>query len=265
MAWGDAMPPDGSRSGYELLLCVGAGESGRDPITEVFMATDDQSSPPPVRASKRDWERVTNNQAWSPALCLLELRDRVAALEAMAKTAALLVPKEGPALVLSEDAFQALEAAGGRASDAPAGGGLTVEKLAECLPGNAWQGPEGYNRRFFAEHLLSHPITGPRLRTEPTPAVAPAGGVTVDELEHILGRGLLATRGAARWLINHPRIGPLLRGEGAGAPKRVVLPEEPFYPSVVKGGVYYMNGCRDAWAAARAEVERQQQGVQADG
>lgn len=103
------------------------------------MATDDQVTPRP--ATEEDWGSVCD---WAKvgdrfAPCLLELRRRV----------------------------EALEAAGGRVPAAPAGGGLTVEQLAECLPGNAWQGPNGYSRRVFAEHLLSHPITGPRLRTEP--------------------------------------------------------------------------------------------------
>jgi hypothetical protein len=252
MAWGDAMPQDGSRSGYKLLLCVGAGESGRDPITEVFMATDDQVTPPPWRASEKVWKSVgliATGMAgpactYGFARCVLELRDRVEALEAMAKTAALLVHEAGPTLALSEDAFQALDAP---PVPAPAGGWsgvavdclppispavwvgtpadvapqvvpttstvLTVDELADCLPANAWAGPEGYSRQAFARHLLGH-----------------------------------------------PRIGPLLRGEGAGVSKRVVLPEEPLYPPLVSGGAYYMDGFDDAWAAARTEVERQQGG-----
>jgi hypothetical protein len=136
-----------------------------------------------------DWAKVGDR--FAP--CLLELRRRV----------------------------EALEAAGGRVPAAPAGGGLTVEQLAECLPINAWQGPKGYSRRFFAEHLLSHPIAG-----------------------------------------------PLLRGEVAPAPVRVVLAKRPPLPehptSGLTGGIY-LNGYVDCWAAARAEVERQQQGGQADG
>ena len=97
-------------------------------------------------------------------------------------------------------------------------------------------------------------------------AAPPTGGVTVGELEHILGRGLLATRGAARWLINHPRIGPLLRGEGGPAPKRVVLPEDPPFWRMpyVEGPGSADAIARAVWAAARAEVERQQQGGQVD-
>jgi hypothetical protein len=208
------------------------------------MATDDQSSPPPVRASEQDWKRIADSWAWSPSLCLLELRDRVAALEA----------------------------AGGRVPAAPDGGGLTVEQLAECLPGNAWQGPNGYSRRVFAEHLLSHPITGPRLRTEPTPAAAPAG-VTVDELADCLPASASTgpygynRQAFAGHLLDHPRIGPLLRGEGAAAPKRVVLPEEPPFWRMpyVEGPGAVDALARAVWAAARAEVERQQQGGQADG
>ena len=101
-------------------------------------------------------------------------------------------------------------------------------------------------------------------------AAPPTGGVTVGELEHILGRGLLATRGAARWLINHPRIGPLLRGEGAGPPKRVVLPEEPpdrDPPTWMDDRQAYAWCCgrSAAWADFVTEVVRQQQGGQADG
>lgn len=210
MAWGDAMPPDGSRTGYMLLLCVGAGESGRDPITEVFMATDDQSSPPPVRASKRDWERVTNNQAWSPALCLLELRDRVEALEAAGGVKVDFLPPISPAVWVGTPAGVAPQVV------PPTSTVLTVDELADCLPANAWAGPEGYSRQAFARHLL-----------------------------------------------DHPRIGPLLRGEGAPTSKRVVLSEGPPIIADCYDPLYGM-GRRDAWAASRAEVERQQ-GGQADG
>ena len=117
----------------------------------------------------------------------------------------------------------AVEAAGGvagnpgHASAAPAG--VSVEELADCLPVNAWAGPEGYSRQAFARHLL-----------------------------------------------DHPRIGPLLRGEGAPAPKRVVLPEEPPFWRMpyVEGPGAADDLARAVWAAARAEVERQQQGGQAD-
>ena len=112
----------------------------------------------------------------------------------------------------------AVEAAGGvagnpgHASAAPAG--VSVEELADCLPVNAWAGPEGYSRQAFARHLL-----------------------------------------------DHPRIGPLLRGEGAPAPKRVVLPEAP--PPLLNGSnpcvdTSFQDGYFAGWYALRREVERQQ-------
>ena len=93
-------------------------------------------------------------------------------------------------------------------------------------------------------------------------------GVTVEELACIM-REMPDTgyKGEAAWLRKHPRLGPLLRGEGAFAPKRVLLPEEPNNGPAL----YELNRTRDrgcflaGWKAARAEVERQQQGGQADG
>ena len=82
-------------------------------------------------------------------------------------------------------------------------------------------------------------------------------GVTVEELVDCLPNLWTGNHDDfARYLLNHPRLGPLLRGEGAPAPDPVDL---------------YRQGRRDAWAAAartmaaaRAEVARQQ-GGQADG
>jgi hypothetical protein len=102
------------------------------------------------------------------------------------------------------------------------------------------------------------PITTP---VEPAPQAQE--GVTVEELARILSEAP-SDSPPPYWLLEHPRLGPLLRGEGAHAPVRVVLPEEPRYPnSLVSGNAYYLYGYLDAWAAARAEVERQQ-GGQAD-
>lgn len=194
------------------------------------MATDDQSSPPPVRASEQDWKRIADSWAWSPSLCLLELRDRVAALEAAGRVTgdpanAPSVPAGGWSGV-AVDCLPPISPAvwvGTPADVAPQvvptiPAVLTVDELADCLPANAWAGPEGCSRQAFARHLL-----------------------------------------------DHPRIGRLLRGEGAAAPVRVVLPKHQPYPSFYGGGEWYEDGWDSAWAAARAEVERQQQGGQADG
>ena len=209
------------------------------------MTAEDQDSPPPVWSSEEDWKTVEKlaPQALDFVLdrCLLDLRDRVAALEAA--KAALTVPAAVPAV---------------------ADGGMTVEQLAEHLPVNAWFGPEVYARRVFAEHMLRNPIIGPRLRDETTPAPAPApvGGVTVEELSWILSVSPSGCLSKADWLLSHPRIGPLLRGEGqapGAAPVRVMLPDEP--PEHLLQAFGYSDlVVRSTWAEARAEVERQQEG-----
>jgi hypothetical protein len=91
------------------------------------------------------------------------------------------------------------------------------------------------------------------------PAPQAPQGVTVEELAYDIT--------VALW--SDPRFGPLLRGEGATVQSPVVLPEEP--PALATDPTWifdhdfrYMHGRRDAWAAARAEVARQQ-GGQADG
>ena len=154
------------------------------------------------------------------ARCVLELRDRVAALEAAAKSAAAPAGKRNPqwlggVAVPNSDGWIVTQLQ----SCAAAPAGVSVEELADSLPVNAWAGPEGYSRQAFARHLL-----------------------------------------------DHPRIGPLLRGEGAPAPKRVVLPEDPPFRRMpyVEGPWSADDLARAVWAAARAEVERQQ-GGQADG
>ena len=141
-------------------------------------------------ASAKDWEILEKHApdaTFVSARCVLELRDRVAALEAAAKSAAAPVPASTPA---------------------PAG--VTAEELVDCLP-KRWNG----SFEAFARHLL-----------------------------------------------DHPRIGPLLRGEGAPAQKRVVLAKEP--PALPEPGPIVWPGYLDGWLAARAEVARQQ-GGQADG
>jgi hypothetical protein len=86
-------------------------------------------------------------------------------------------------------------------------------------------------------------------------------GVTMEELEQVLscppgshGSSLIR----ANWLMSHPKIGPLLRGEHA--PVRVVLSEEPPDPAYPPsfGVASYFIGYRAAWAKAFAEVKRQQ-------
>ena len=154
-------------------------------------------------APSQEWQAFYHAAAQLDPLacCLGELRDRVVALEAVGGVAG------NP----------------GHASAAPAG--VSVDELADCLPANAWAGPEGYSRQAFAQHLL-----------------------------------------------DHPRIGPLLRGEGAAAPKRVVLQDwppkvsTPLYWNSFSSlhGQAWQEGHTAGWAAARAEVECQQ-GGQADG
>jgi hypothetical protein len=117
------------------------------------------------------------------------------------------------------------------------------------------------------------------------PAPQAQQGVTVEELVCILSEApTVQGPASAAWLLNwllshprlgplllsHPRLGPLLRGEGAPAPVRVVLPEEPplaalnAHAPTGPGAEVYWGACFTTWAAARAEVERQQ-GGQADG
>lgn len=200
------------------------------------------------QVSEQDWNRVetlkerADSYLTEPhlcnitvACCLVELRDRVVALEAAGSVAGnpghdSAAPAGGWSGVAVDCLPPGLSAVwvGTPADVAPqvvptTPAVLTVDELADCLPSNAWAGPEGYSRQAFARHLL-----------------------------------------------DHPRIGPLLRGEGTAAPKRVVLPERP--PIKTAGRsltelafMAYRDGCCDTWAAARAEVERQQQGGQADG
>lgn len=101
------------------------------------------------------------------------------------------------------------------------------------------------------------------------PAPQARQGVTVDELVDCLPNPFKGDlESFAQLLLDHPRIGPLLRGEGAADPKRVALPEEPPAPVsnpkwFFAGHFRYVQGRRDGWKAAYAEVERQQ-GGQAD-
>ena len=95
------------------------------------------------------------------------------------------------------------------------------------------------------------------------PAPQAPQGVTVEELVDCLPSQWNGNHDEfARHLLAHPRLGPLLRGEGAPVP--VVLPEEPPAPEWLPKDFRYLQGRRDAWNLARAEVARQQ-GGQADG
>ena len=98
-------------------------------------------------------------------------------------------------------------------------------------------------------------------------SVAPAG-VSAEELADSLPANAWAgpegysRQAFARHLLDNPRIGPLLRGEGAPAQKRVVLPEDPPFWRMpyVEGPGSADAIARAVWAAARAEVECQQGG-----
>ena len=96
------------------------------------------------------------------------------------------------------------------------------------------------------------------------PAPASTGGVTVEELSWILSVSPSGCLGKADWLLSHPRIGPLLRGEGqapGAAPVRVVLPEEPPAGVRWRDDGFLKSLVLQVWSAARAEVERQQEGT----
>jgi hypothetical protein len=104
------------------------------------------------------------------------------------------------------------------------------------------------------------------------PAPQAPQGVTVHALVRVLSHATADAAGAAYVLWDHPRIGPLLRGEGAAAPKRVALAEDPPEADTPRcwrriDGPYktaWQEGYAAGWAAARTEVERRQ-GGQADG
>lgn len=103
----------------------------------------------------------------------------------------------------------------------------------------------------------------------PGHASAAPAGVTIHELTRTLEH-IGCDSGHADFLWNDSRIGPLLRGEGAPAQKRVVLPEDPPFWRMpyVEGPGSADAIARAVWAAARAEVERQQgqqDGGQVDG
>jgi hypothetical protein len=100
------------------------------------------------------------------------------------------------------------------------------------------------------------------------PAPQALQGVTVEELAEVLSKSPCFNLGAARYLLDHPRLGPLLRGEGAAVQSPLVLPEEPPALAHVNSGFAthqaFEDGYFAGWYSLRAEVARQQ-GEQADG
>lgn len=107
-----------------------------------------------------------------------------------------------------------------------------------------------------------------QLQPEP-PTAASTGGVTVEELMDVMDKAYTLTissgsvHDAASYLLQHPRVGPLLSGKCV---RRVELSEEPPYidtPSSWSSirdpyGLSWQEGHASGWAAARAEVARQQ-------
>ena len=66
-----------------------------------------------------------------------------------------------------------------------------------------------YDIKAFANAILA------KWGNRPTPTAAPAGGVTVEEVaEMLVAACTMPARAAAHYILNHPRIGPLLSGEG---------------------------------------------------
>jgi hypothetical protein len=100
------------------------------------------------------------------------------------------------------------------------------------------------------------------------PAPQAPQGVTVEELAFILSEAPIGEVGRAYWLLNHRRLGPLLRGEGAPAAVPVVLPDKPPALVHVNGGRIedqaFRDGYLSGWLALYNDLARQQ-GGQADG
>lgn len=164
---------------------------------------------------------------------LAGLADRLAAVEA--RLAQGQAVASGRPLVLPDECYRAMEAAAARVA-------ARVDTAAGLSPVEpAPQAPQGVPVEELANAIV-------RVFTKKKP-----------------GNDLSAAYDITVALWSDPRIGPLLRGEGAPAAVPVVLPEEvPDIPWLFEHDFRYMQGRRDAWAAARAEVARQQ-GGQADG
>lgn len=105
------------------------------------------------------------------------------------------------------------------------------------------------------------------------PAPQAPQGVTVEELANAIvcvlieekpGNDASAAYDITVALWNHPRLGPLLRGEGAPVQSPVVLPEDPPLLDHVNSGFAtnpaFKNGYFAGWYSLRAEVARQQGG-----
>lgn len=214
-----------------------------DPIRELPLSIDDQLKGldlsimrlvnPPQPLAKDNWEALNSfgGAFGGPAKrCLFDLRDRLAAVEArLAQSQAVA---NGRPLVLPDECFQAMEAAAARVATA-----TTADELSPVEP--APQAPQGVTVEELANAVV-------RVFTEKKPGndMSAAYDITV-----------------ALW--SDPRIGPLLRGEGAPVQSPVVLPEEP--PINTTGRsltelafMAYRDGRRAAWAEARAMLVRQQ-------
>jgi hypothetical protein len=190
--------------------------------------------PPP--ATEQDWAALHSyGGAFGGPVkrCLFDLRDRLAALEArLAQSQAV---GNGRPLVLPDECFQAMEAAAARVAPATTADGLSPVEPAP-------QAPQGVTVEELANAIV-------RVFTEKTP-----------------GNDLSAAYDITVALWSDPRLGPLLRGEGAPVRVPVVLPEDPPFSRLpyVEGPSDEEDLVRAVWAAARAEVARQQ-GGQSDG
>jgi hypothetical protein len=207
-----------------------------------------------IPASHEDWAGLVRRAAepdGHEARVVLEVHQRLLAVEARLPwvgTAADVAPQVVPTTTADglspvEPAPQALQ-------------GVTVEELIQSLPPN-FRDAQAYKWAVARASYLQHGHASP----------APAGPTPKELVDCLPNSWTGDLDSFARYLFDHPRIGPLLRGEGAPGQSPVVLPEEPPLPTAVVSGLigeFYLNGYRDAWAKAYRMVARQQ-GGQADG
>ena len=228
----------------------------------------------PIRAPRKEWDAVYHAAAQLDPLarCLGELHVRVAALEAMAKTVAMVVP------ITTADNLSPVEPAPQAQQGVPSAPELwELARVAKEQDRTGTGGPEWDDSHHIhqRDHIVAHRALFVHGFQRGLDAPRAPQGVTYEELVCLLREvednslerlWKSSNRLQARHLLDHPRLGPLLRGEGAPAPVRVALPEEPIMDAWPGGEVCGEDAVvRYAWAAARAEVERQQQGGQADG
>lgn len=162
--------------------------------------------------------------------------------------------------------------------------GIDLKSLdAQRLVRDARNGMSLHDTRDLIKQWNATVTTEPRPMTDPPtpidPPLVPPAPVLASDGEREAFAQWLDRRGAMADLgvrDSYFRAAALLR-EGAPAPKRVVLWEEvPInaqglrrcVSSTLLASEAYRDGCRDAWAFARAEVERQQgqqDGGQVDG